>query len=497
MMSRLLVGIASAVACLALTQAAVAGTPPGIDIDPQGTGSGTVTGTGFSSGSIINCVWNGTSESGDCTEVFSGPDEDVTLTANPAPGSQLSGWNACPGTVSGTGGTTCTFNTDALPDGATVIEPDFDPDEDALVTLVPSGAGNGTVTGEVNGADEFNCVWNGTAASGDCTETITPSGSPETVELVATPASGSGFGGFTNCPGTLSGTGNTVCTFEVDSPADDVAVAMTFSSDTQGSLTVVPEGAGGGTVTGRLANGTVVIQCSWVGSVRSGDCTESVTGTATITLDAAAAQGSSFPGWNSASCPGIISGTGNATCAVTIDSPADDFTARPAFAVAPPPPGPAGCTIVGTLGNDVLTGTPGPDVICGLAGNDVLRGLGGSDVLLGGVGNDQLFGGGGNDDLTGGAGDDRLFGNNGGDDLGGGGGSDRLEGGAGSDDLSGGALADRLFGGNGGDTLSGGAGPDSLFGGRGSDTLSGGAARDFANGGSGNDLCSAESRVSC
>jgi Ca2+-binding RTX toxin-like protein len=495
MISRLLVVAASVFACLAIAPAAVAGTPPGIDIDPQGTGSGSVQGQGFVSGSIINCVWNGSNESGDCSEVFAGDDETVQLTATAAAGSMFSGWNPCPGTVSGVGGTICTFNTDNLPDGASTIEPDFDPDVQALVTLTPSGVGNGTVTGEVNGSDEFNCVWNGTTTSGDCSEAITPSGSPETVELTAAAASGSSFGGFTNCPGTLSGPGNTVCTFTVDDPSDDPAVAMTFGGpDTTGTVTVAPEGPGSGTVTGRLANGTVVVQCSWNGSAASGDCTESVSGTATITLDAVAGNDSMFVSWV---CPGVVSGIGGMTCAVTINDPADDFTARPTFAVEAPPPGTGNCTIIGTVGNDVLTGTSGPDVICGLAGNDVIRGLGGGDRILGGAGNDMLFGGGGNDDLTGGGGNDRLFGNAGSDDLGGGGGNDRLEGGAGSDDLSGGGGNDRLYGGNGGDSLSGGPGTDSLFGGRGSDTLSGGRGIDFAGGGPGNDLCSAETKVSC
>lgn len=498
MISRLIVVAASVFACLAIAPVALAGTPPGIDIDPQGTGSGTVQGQGFSSGTIVNCVWNGSNESGDCSEIFGGADETVQLTASAAAGSEFNGWNTCPGTVSGTGGNVCTFNTSVLPDGPTTIEPDFDPDIQARVTLTPSGAGNGTVTGEVNGADEFNCVWNGSASTGDCSESITPAGDPEVVELTATPASGTSFGGYTNCPGTVSGVGGIVCTFSVNDPSDDVAVAMIFGgADTTGTVTVAPQSLGTGSVTGRLANGTVVIQCSWNGSATSGDCTESVGGTATIALNAVATKGSTFPGWNSASCPGVISGTGNATCTVTIDDPADDFTAKPAFAVAMPPPGPAGCTIIGTLGDDVLTGTAGPDVICGLAGNDVLRGGGGSDIILGGTGNDQLFGGGGNDDLTGGAGDDRLYGKEGNDDLSGGAGADRLEGGAGIDDLSGGALGDRLYGNGGGDSLSGSAGNDTLYGGNGSDTLSGGPGRDFAGGGPGNDFCTAETKVSC
>ena len=68
------------------------------------------------------------------------------------------------------------------------------------------------------------------------------------------------------------------------------------------------------------------------------------------------------------------------------------------------------CTIVGTVGPDVLRGTPGPDVICGLGGSDVVYGFGGNDVIYGGPGNDRLEGGFGNDTVVGGLGRDVLLG---------------------------------------------------------------------------------------
>ena len=65
-------------------------------------------------------------------------------------------------------------------------------------------------------------------------------------------------------------------------------------------------------------------------------------------------------------------------------------------------------TIVGTLGDDVLTGTSLAETIEGLAGNDTLSGLGGDDILNGGDGDDILDGGSGSNALNGGAGDDVL-----------------------------------------------------------------------------------------
>jgi hypothetical protein len=76
------------------------------------------------------------------------------------------------------------------------------------------------------------------------------------------------------------------------------------------------------------------------------------------------------------------------------------------------------CTIVGTPGDDRLTGR-GDDVICGMDGDDRLVGGPGDDILLGGAGEDRL---------SGGPGKDRLVGE---------GGRDRLEGGPGRDVLSG------------------------------------------------------------
>ncbi len=165
--------------------------------------------------------------------------------------------------------------------------------------------------------------------------------------------------------------------------------------------------------------------------------------------------------------------------------------------------GTAGCTIVGTDGDDVLEGTPGDDVICGLGGDDTIVGLGGDDVIWGGAGNDTLYGGDetrigddGNDVLHGEGGDDALYGGNGADILWGGPGDDSLagnrrddvlHGGAGDDTLVGGGEDDVLWGGRGDDSLDGHAGDDVLHGGAGGDTLEGGNGEDTLWGGGGVD----------
>jgi Ca2+-binding RTX toxin-like protein len=77
--------------------------------------------------------------------------------------------------------------------------------------------------------------------------------------------------------------------------------------------------------------------------------------------------------------------------------------------------------IIGSRGNDTLTGDNGQNSFDGEFGNDVLSGGGeadnlrgneGNDTISGGLANDRLFGGTGNDSLTGDAGNDQLTGTN-------------------------------------------------------------------------------------
>ena len=123
-------------------------------------------------------------------------------------------------------------------------------------------------------------------------------------------------------------------------------------------------------------------------------------------------------------------------------------------------------TIVGSGGDDNITGTPGPDVIVARSGDDDLGGRGGKDRICGGSGEDVINGGTGADRmkgqrhidfLAGGDGDDLHLGGADGDtifaDVGNAAGSDVAKGGPGDDFID---VEDLTTN----DTARGGPGPD-------------------------------------
>ena len=131
--------------------------------------------------------------------------------------------------------------------------------------------------------------------------------------------------------------------------------------------------------------------------------------------------------------------------------------------------------VIGTYGNDSLTGDVNANLITGLSGNDTLIGGGGSDTLIGN-GIDVITSGTGNalisvadctqtgagSVLTGGAGNDTIYG---------GAGNDLLTSTAGYSSSLNGGLGNDTIRGNGADTLNGGGGDDSLYAGAGAALL--------------------------
>ncbi len=177
--------------------------------------------------------------------------------------------------------------------------------------------------------------------------------------------------------------------------------------------------------------------------------------------------------------------------------------------------------IIGSSGNDEISGNDDNNHLDGGSGWDALYGLGGDDTLIGGNVGNYIDGGDGsdtvdyryssaalvgsleaqyltsgdssdnlisieniiasefNDDLFGDSQNNRMEGRSGRDVLTGLDGNDNLNGGDDNDQLFGDAGDDQLIGGNGSDQIFGGAGNDGLDGGEGNDRLVGGAGDDW------------------
>ena len=150
--------------------------------------------------------------------------------------------------------------------------------------------------------------------------------------------------------------------------------------------------------------------------------------------------------------------------------------------------GTCGDEIYGDDGHDIIDGRDGDDIIYGGNGNDHILGGRGNDIIFGGAGNDVIFGEAGNDQIYGGSGRDRLFGGEGDDTIFGEDGDDLIYGDAGNDYLSGGTGNDTIYGGTGNDVIEGDEGDDILYGEDGNDIIRGGAGDDHIDGGEGNDV---------
>lgn len=116
--------------------------------------------------------------------------------------------------------------------------------------------------------------------------------------------------------------------------------------------------------------------------------------------------------------------------------------------------------VVGSFGDDRITGTEQTDIIIGFSGSDTITGMNGSDVVQGNEGQEKLYGDEGDDILQGGIGSDQLYGGEGNDILAGGGDDDFLVGEEGNDKLYGDLGDDVLVGGPGADYFDCGEGVD-------------------------------------
>jgi uncharacterized repeat protein (TIGR02543 family) len=198
----------------------------------------------------------------------------VTLTASPNDGFTFTGWT---GACASSTATTCTFTITV----DTAVTATFVPANPLTVTLI----GNGSVTG---GSGAINCGLGATICSANFAVNAS-------VTLLATPATGATFIGWTGaCGGTA-----TTCTVLM---SEARGVTATFSGSAAGTFTLSVSAIGNGRVTGGAIN------CG-LGSTA---CTANVTAGTTVTLTATPDTGATFTGWGGA-CTGTVT-----TCAVVM-----------------------------------------------------------------------------------------------------------------------------------------------------------------------------------
>ena len=257
---------------------------------PSGTGSGNLT----SNPAGLNCGSQGT----DCSANFA-TGTMVKVSAAPDANSTFAGFR---GACSGTGSCNVTMNADRQVTAAFNLNP--------LLTLSLGGnaSGTGSVTSNPSG---INCQ---NPPGGTACQAYFPPGT--SVQLTATPGSGSVFGGWS---GACSGTGACILTMNADQ-----SVGATFNGPP--TVTVGLSGTGTGSVISTPAG----INCP------AGQCSSTFPSGTAVTLAATAARGSGFDGWN-----GPCSGTGSCSFKLTTDQSVGAVFDLPDFSVTVSPPGAA------------------------------------------------------------------------------------------------------------------------------------------------------------
>jgi hypothetical protein len=244
-----------------------------------GTGSGVVT----SSPPGISC---GVNAGPQCDAQFA-LGAQVTLTASASTGSSFTGWSE--GGCSGAG--PCVIDLSAN----TTVTATFAVIPPVTLTVAETGTGAGQVTSIPAG---INC----SASSNQC---AAPFALGTQVTLTGSASAGSSFSGWSGAG--CSGTSTCVVTMNAAQ-----TVTATFTVIPSFMLSVVPSGAGSGTVISTPSG----IACG-------ATCNASFQSGTQVTLSAAAGSGSTFAGWSGGGC------SGDQTCTVTLGA---DTTVTASFA---------------------------------------------------------------------------------------------------------------------------------------------------------------------
>ncbi len=260
-------------------------TMPGVSRLLTVAGAGTGNGTIASAPSGVACTSTAGSTTGTCSASFT-DGTIVTLTASATSGT-FGGWG---GACSGTGSCQVTM------DQARSVSATFTAAASQTLTVSGQGAGTGSVSSSPSG---IACTTVAASTSGSCSANF-PGGS--TVQLVANPAGGNAFAGWT---GACTGSGACAVTMSTAR-----AVTARFEPVVTHVLTVTPAGTG----TGTIASTPAGISCQATAGTLTGTCSAPFTEGTVVTLAANATAGS-FTGWT-----GACSGAGG--CAVTLNADA-------------------------------------------------------------------------------------------------------------------------------------------------------------------------------
>jgi Divergent InlB B-repeat domain len=234
--------------------------------------------------------------------------ETVTLTAEPAPGSEFIEWEGCDEEPAAD---ECEVTMEEEREVSAVF--DFELGAEFLLEVEVEGSGSGTVTSSPEGID----------CGSEC-EAEFEAG--ETVTLTAEASIGSEFAGWEGCDEEPS---EDECEVTMEEAR---AVTATFEPEppSEFALTVALAGTGSGTV----ASSPAGINCGI-------DCSEAFASGTEVTLTATPATGSTFSGWS-----GACAGTG--ACKVTMSATRSVTATFTKESTTPPPPGPGTAVVAST-----------------------------------------------------------------------------------------------------------------------------------------------------
>lgn len=272
-----------------------------------GTGNGTMTDN--IPGGTINCTSTASVTAGDCDETVStNPDFQVVATADP--GSVFIGWIGCDAT-SGANGEICDIRLASI---NPLITATFA--EEVTLTVLGTGAGNGSVTDTTPGGT-INCTSTAGVTSVDCTE----DGYNQNFIMTAVADVGFAFSSWTGCD-VVSGVNGEIC--DITLTTIDTNVTATFAELV--TLTVLGAGDGNGSMT----DAPTTISCTSIVSVTAGDCTEDGYNL-NFTITAVADPGFFFTGWIACNS---VSGANGEICNITLTT--IDATVTATFSTVPP-----------------------------------------------------------------------------------------------------------------------------------------------------------------